>query len=162
MQSFCIGNMIVWVDGAMSWKTHVAEALAEQLANINAKYMGSDCYLYYFIQADLPAAFKKFLLHWIKCLFSQRCAGREIASGHNIRRRINVYRLSRFHGILGAEYDMSCCCISRSYLRRVKMGTTINTNVYGLHALGDSSGWTQGLAIVSAMGVVMNRELHKI
>ena len=30
--------------------TKKAEALAEQLANINAKYMGSDCYLYYFIQ----------------------------------------------------------------------------------------------------------------
>ena len=39
------------------------------------------------------------------------------------------------------------------------MDTSFNTNVPGLHALGDSSGWTRGLMMASAMGVLMGREL---
>ena len=36
---------------------------------------------------------------------------------------------------------------------------SFNTNVRGLHCLGDSSGWTRGLMMASAMGVLMGRKL---
>ncbi|MEG1633043.1 MAG: FAD-dependent oxidoreductase [Oscillospiraceae bacterium] len=45
------------------------------------------------------------------------------------------------------------------YSNKVKMDTSLNTNVGGLHCLGDSSGWTRGLMMSSAMGVLMGREL---
>ncbi|WP_409968845.1 FAD-binding protein [Bengtsoniella intestinalis] len=45
------------------------------------------------------------------------------------------------------------------YSNRVKMDTAFNTNIQGLHCLGDSSGWTRGLMMASAMGVLMGREL---
>lgn len=45
------------------------------------------------------------------------------------------------------------------YSNRIKMDTHFNTNVKGLHCLGDSSGWTRGLMMASVMGVLMGREL---
>ena len=45
------------------------------------------------------------------------------------------------------------------YSNRVKMDEELNTNVRGLHCLGDSSGWTRGLMMASAMGVLMGRKL---
>ena len=45
------------------------------------------------------------------------------------------------------------------YSNRVKMNTELETNVPGLHCLGDSSGWTRGLMMASAMGVLMGRRL---
>ena len=39
------------------------------------------------------------------------------------------------------------------------MDERLNTNVKGLHCLGDSSGWTRGLMMASAMGVFMGRIL---
>lgn len=45
------------------------------------------------------------------------------------------------------------------YSNRVKMDENFNTNVKGLHCLGDSSGWTRGLMMASVMGVLMGREL---
>ncbi|HEY8444300.1 MAG TPA: FAD-binding protein [Clostridia bacterium] len=45
------------------------------------------------------------------------------------------------------------------YSNRVKMDTDLNTNIQGLHCLGDSSGWTRGLMMASAMGVLMGRKL---
>ena len=45
------------------------------------------------------------------------------------------------------------------YSNRVKMDTDFNTNVGGLHCLGDSSGWTRGLMMASVMGVLMGRKL---
>ena len=45
------------------------------------------------------------------------------------------------------------------YSNRVKMDAELNTNVRGLHCLGDSSGWTRGLMMASAMGVLMGRKL---
>ena len=45
------------------------------------------------------------------------------------------------------------------YSNRVKMDEDFNTNVPGLHCLGDSSGWTRGLMMASAMGVLMGRKL---
>lgn len=45
------------------------------------------------------------------------------------------------------------------YSNRVKMDTDFNTNVPGLHCLGDSSGWTRGLMMASVMGVLMGRKL---
>ena len=47
------------------------------------------------------------------------------------------------------------------YSNRVKMDEHFNTNVKGLHCLGDSSGWTRGLMMASVMGVLMGRELVK-
>ena len=48
------------------------------------------------------------------------------------------------------------------YSNKVKMDTSFNTNIAGLHALGDASGWTRGLMMASAMGVLMGRELAAI
>ena len=45
------------------------------------------------------------------------------------------------------------------YSNRVKMDENLDTNVQGLHCLGDSSGWTRGLMMASAMGVLMGRRL---
>ncbi len=45
------------------------------------------------------------------------------------------------------------------YSNRVKMDENFNTNVRGLHCLGDSSGWTRGLMMASVMGVLMGRRL---
>lgn len=45
------------------------------------------------------------------------------------------------------------------YSNRVKMDTELNTNVKGLHCLGDSSGWTRGLMMASVMGVLMGRNI---
>lgn len=45
------------------------------------------------------------------------------------------------------------------YSNRVKMDSAFNTNISGLHCLGDSSGWTRGLMMASAMGVLMGRRL---
>lgn len=45
------------------------------------------------------------------------------------------------------------------YSNRVKMDTDFNTNIYGLHCLGDSSGWTRGLMMASVMGVLTGRKL---
>ena len=45
------------------------------------------------------------------------------------------------------------------YSNKVKMDTDFNTNVDGLHCLGDSSGWTRGLMMASVMGVLMGRKL---
>ncbi len=45
------------------------------------------------------------------------------------------------------------------YSNKVKMDEELNTNIRGLHCLGDSSGWTRGLMMASAMGVLMGRKL---
>ena len=45
------------------------------------------------------------------------------------------------------------------YSNKVKMDTDFNTNIKGFHCLGDSSGWTRGLMMASAMGVIMGRHL---
>ncbi|MCD7722907.1 MAG: FAD-binding protein [Clostridiales bacterium] len=45
------------------------------------------------------------------------------------------------------------------YSNRVKMDTDFNTNIKGLHCLGDSSGWTRGLMMASVHGVLMGRLL---
>lgn len=47
------------------------------------------------------------------------------------------------------------------YSNKIKMDEKFNTNVKGLHCLGDSSGWTRGLMMASVMGVLMGRELSK-
>ena len=47
------------------------------------------------------------------------------------------------------------------YSNRIKMDENLNTNVKGLHCLGDSSGWTRGLMMASSMGVIMGRILAK-
>ena len=46
------------------------------------------------------------------------------------------------------------------YSNRVKMDEHFNTNVEGLHCLGDSSGWTRGLMMASVMCVLMGREIY--
>lgn len=45
------------------------------------------------------------------------------------------------------------------YSNKVRMDADLNTNIKGLHCLGDSSGWTRGLMMASAMGVLMGRRL---
>lgn len=45
------------------------------------------------------------------------------------------------------------------YSNKVKMDEKFNTNIEGLHCLGDSSGWTRGLMMASVMGALMGREL---
>ena len=41
------------------------------------------------------------------------------------------------------------------------MDTDLETNIRGLHCLGDSSGWTRGLMMASVMGVLMGRKLYE-
>ena len=45
------------------------------------------------------------------------------------------------------------------YSNRIKMDESFDTNVKGLHCLGDSSGWTRGLMMASVMGVLMGRSI---
>ena len=45
------------------------------------------------------------------------------------------------------------------YSNRVKMDRDFTTNIGGLYCLGDSSGWTRGLMMASAMGVLMGKRL---
>ena len=45
------------------------------------------------------------------------------------------------------------------YSNKVKMDADLETNIEGLHCLGDSSGWTRGLMMASVMGVLMGRKL---
>ena len=45
------------------------------------------------------------------------------------------------------------------YSNRIKMDENLKTNVEGLFCLGDSSGWTRGLMMSSAMGVYMAQRL---
>ena len=45
------------------------------------------------------------------------------------------------------------------YSNKIKMDENFNTNLNGLHCLGDSSGWTRGLMMASVMGVLMGRQL---
>ncbi|MGN0556802.1 MAG: FAD-dependent oxidoreductase, partial [Acutalibacteraceae bacterium] len=45
------------------------------------------------------------------------------------------------------------------YSNRIKMDADFNTNIRGLHCLGDSSGWTRGLMMASVMGVLMAHKL---
>ncbi|MDR2745830.1 MAG: FAD-dependent monooxygenase [Treponema sp.] len=45
------------------------------------------------------------------------------------------------------------------YSNRIKLNKRLETNIGGLHCLGDSSGWTRGLMMASAMGALMGRIL---
>lgn len=45
------------------------------------------------------------------------------------------------------------------YSNKVKLSEDLDTNIKGLHCLGDSSGWTRGLMMASVMGVLMGRKL---
>ena len=45
------------------------------------------------------------------------------------------------------------------YSNRIKMNQALQTNIEGLHCLGDSSGWTRGLMMASVMGVIMGQQL---
>ena len=45
------------------------------------------------------------------------------------------------------------------YSNKVKMTPELDTSIPGLYCLGDSSGWTRGLMMSSAMGVLMGRKL---
>ncbi len=47
------------------------------------------------------------------------------------------------------------------YSNRIKMDSHFQTNIAGLHCLGDSSGWTRGLMMASMMGAQMGQELLK-
>jgi uncharacterized FAD-dependent dehydrogenase len=46
------------------------------------------------------------------------------------------------------------------YSNRIKLNEKLETNIAGLHCLGDSSGWTRGLMMASAMGTLMGRILE--
>lgn len=45
------------------------------------------------------------------------------------------------------------------YSNKIKLDDNFMTNVKGLYALGDSSGWTRGLMMASVMGVIMARKI---
>lgn len=45
------------------------------------------------------------------------------------------------------------------YSNKVRMNENLDTNIRGLHCLGDSSGWTRGLMMASVMGVLMGRKI---
>ncbi|MFZ5967728.1 MAG: NAD(P)/FAD-dependent oxidoreductase [Bacillota bacterium] len=45
------------------------------------------------------------------------------------------------------------------YSNKINIDDNFETNIKGLYCLGDSSGWTRGLMMASAMGVMMGRKL---
>ncbi len=45
------------------------------------------------------------------------------------------------------------------YSNKVSINESFETNIQGLYALGDSSGWTRGLQMASAMGIIMGELL---
>ena len=45
------------------------------------------------------------------------------------------------------------------YSNKIRMDENLNTNICGLHCLGDSSGWTRGLMMASVMGVIMAQKI---
>jgi len=47
------------------------------------------------------------------------------------------------------------------YSNKVIIDDNFETNKKGLHCLGDSSGWTRGLLMASAMGVIMGEKLSR-
>ncbi|MGO1369784.1 MAG: NAD(P)/FAD-dependent oxidoreductase [Senegalia sp. (in: firmicutes)] len=47
------------------------------------------------------------------------------------------------------------------YSNKIKLDDNFMTNIRGLYALGDSSGWTRGLMMASVMGVIMARNIKK-
>lgn len=47
------------------------------------------------------------------------------------------------------------------YSNKINLDTNFETNIQGLHCLGDSSGWTRGLMMASVMGVLMGRAIEK-
>lgn len=47
------------------------------------------------------------------------------------------------------------------YSNKVRMDKNLDTNIKGLHCLGDSSGWTRGLMMASVMGVLMGIKLSE-
>ena len=55
------------------------------------------------------------------------------------------------------------CCIPelKFYSNRVKMDEKLHTNIQNFYSLGDSSGWTRGLMMASAMGVLMGQQLFE-
>ena len=59
-----------------------------------------------------------------------------------------------------ASHETLLCSPERKFCsNRVKTDADLNTNIRRLHRLGDSSGWTRGLMMASAMGVLMGRKL---
>ena len=46
------------------------------------------------------------------------------------------------------------------YSNKVNINKDFQTNIKGLYCLGDSSGWTRGLMMASAMGVYMGRRIY--
>jgi uncharacterized FAD-dependent dehydrogenase len=46
------------------------------------------------------------------------------------------------------------------YSNRIKLSDNLETSITGLYCLGDSSGWTRGLMMASAMGILMGRILR--
>lgn len=47
------------------------------------------------------------------------------------------------------------------YSNKINLDNNFETNIKGLHCLGDSSGWTRGLMMASVMGVLMGKEITK-
>jgi len=47
------------------------------------------------------------------------------------------------------------------YSNKVNLDENFETNIKGIHCLGDSSGWTRGLMMASVMGVLMGQMLEK-
>lgn len=47
------------------------------------------------------------------------------------------------------------------YSNKITVDKNFETNIRGLHCLGDSSGWTRGLMMASVMGVLMGQSISK-
>ena len=47
------------------------------------------------------------------------------------------------------------------YSNKINLDKNFETNIKGLHCLGDSSGWTRGLMMASVMGVLMGQKLSE-
>lgn len=47
------------------------------------------------------------------------------------------------------------------YSNKINLDENFNTNIKGIHCLGDSSGWTRGLMMASVMGVLMGQIIEQ-
>ena len=108
---------------------------------------------------------------WAKELAqSQRPAHAEGRRGRRHHRRHALPRHGQHHRLHQGDgrgrarlcHPTRHCCTRpelKFYSNKVKMDTDLETNIAGLHCLGDSSGWTRGLMMASVMGVLMGRKL---
>ncbi len=115
--------MVIWIDGANGvGKSHVAEALAKQLTNINAEYIESDYYWYEFLSPNhnigggvMPYCNEQFLSYFrevleekIECFKISPVVPMSLVDKRCQDKLLDYFekkRTAMFYVILEADYD---------------------------------------------------------